>query len=127
MSVTEFICIICPIGCHLEAEEIANDNNGANTFIVRGNTCKRGEKYGMEEMTFPTRMVTTTVKIEDAQLSRMPVKTSEAIPKDKIFECMSVLNDVNLRAPVKCGDKIIENVLGLNIDIIAARSLEKIA
>ncbi|WP_280772042.1 DUF1667 domain-containing protein [Salipaludibacillus daqingensis] len=125
MSVTELICITCPIGCHLEVEKVINDDNETVSYIVRGNTCKRGEKYGIEEMTAPTRMVTSTVKVDGAHLSRIPVKTSKPIPKESIFECMKVINDVKIHAPVTCGDVIIENFLGLDINIIASRSMKK--
>ncbi|SES26371.1 DUF1667 domain-containing protein [Salipaludibacillus aurantiacus] len=124
MNMTELTCITCPIGCHLEVIEVSED--GAVSFIVRGNTCKRGEKYGIEEMTNPTRMVTTTVKVEGAHLPRVPVKTSEPVPKDSIFECMKVLNTVQLQAPVLCGEKVVEDFQGLGIDIIATRSLDKV-
>jgi CxxC motif-containing protein len=125
MSMTELICITCPIGCRLEVEK--KYIKGRTTYSVRGHTCKRGEKYAIEEMTCPTRMVTTTVRIEGGTLPRIPVKTSAPIPKEKVFECMRLLNDVRLFAPIKCGDKVIENVMGLNIHIVASRSLEKIS
>ena len=34
---TELICIVCPVGCHLTI------NKNEEGFKVEGNTCKRGE------------------------------------------------------------------------------------
>ncbi len=122
MSKTTLTCITCPIGCELQIEKIKTDG-GTETFIVQGNKCKRGEKYAIEEMTYPTRMVTTTVKIDGAHLRRIPVKTSKPIPKDKIYECMRALDDVTLKAPIECGEKVIENWLSLGIDVVTTRSM----
>ena len=52
---TELICIVCPRGCHLVVDENLN---------VTGNTCKRGEVYGQNEVTNPTRTVTSTVQLD---------------------------------------------------------------
>lgn len=117
---TSMVCIACPLGCKMEVETITNGNT---RYIVTGNKCPRGEKYGVKEMTNPTRMVTSTVKIKNAHLSRLPVRTSDAIPKDKIFECMKELEAVQLDGPIKVGDVIIKNLLGLEIDVIATRSM----
>ena len=79
-------CIVCPIGCSLEVEI---ENN--NVVSVKGNTCPRGEKYAISECSNPERMVTTTIKCENGKV--LPVKTDRPIPKDKVFECMSIINN----------------------------------
>ncbi|MBM7613772.1 DUF1667 domain-containing protein [Alkaliphilus hydrothermalis] len=120
MCKTAMICIACPMGCKMEIETITN---GVTKYVVTGNKCPRGEKYGIKEMTNPTRMVTSTVKVKKAHLNRLPVRTSDAIPKDKIFECMKRLEEVEVDGPIKVGDIIIKNLLGLEVDIIATRSM----
>lgn len=112
----EFICIVCPRGCHLTVDDNLN---------VTGNTCIRGEKYGKSEATNPVRNVTSTVKVKSDILPRCPVKTDGDIPKAKIFECMKEINKVELVPPVHMGDVVIENVLGTGINVIATRSIEK--
>lgn len=52
----------------------------------------------------------------------MPVKTSSPIPKEKIFECMTEINKVTLKAPVSIGDVVIENVLGTGVNIVATNN-----
>lgn len=112
----EFICIVCPRGCHLKVDDNMN---------VSGNTCPRGKVYALNEITNPTRMITSTVAIESEELKRLPVMTSMPIPKGKIFEVMEEINKVRIKAPIKIGDVIIKNVLGLDSDIIATRNILK--
>ena len=112
----EFICIVCPRGCHLKVDDNMN---------VTGNTCPRGKVYALNEITNPTRMITSTVAIESTELKRLPVMTSNPIPKGKIFEVMAEINKVRIKAPVKINDVIIKNVLGLDSDIIATRNILK--
>ena len=116
----ELICIVCPLGCRLTVEK---ENDSLN---VTGNTCPRGAKYGSEEVTNPTRMVTSTVVLKNAKLTRLPVATSCPIPKAKIEEVMAQINKVKVKAPVKLGDVIIQNVARSGADIIATRSFDSI-
>ena len=103
----ELTCSICPLGCSLVAEEI----NGE--IKVSGNTCKRGEAYAISECTAPTRTVTSTVFCPNGKL--LPVKTDKPIPKEKIFECMEIINNFTPVLPFSAGDVIIKDVFGSNI------------
>ncbi len=109
-------CIACPIGCHLEVD--VDDN-----YKVTGNQCKKGEYFGKKELQNPTRTLTSTVIIQGAIYPRLPVKTSDEIPKDKIFEIMNCLNNITLKSPVKVNQVIIENVANTGVNIIATRSM----
>ena len=112
----ELICIVCPKGCHLKVDE--NDN-----YSVSGNDCPRGAEYGKKELTAPTRMITSTVKVHGGLYSRCPVKTAAPIPKGLIFEAMKLLENVELQAPVRVGDVVVEDICGTGIPFIAARNL----
>lgn len=116
----DLICIVCPVGCRLTVEK---DDTAEKGYVITGNTCKRGVDYAIEEMTHPTRMVPTTVKIEDAFLNRLPVRTDKPIDKNLIFEAMKVINAFSCQAPVKMGDVLIKNILGTDVNIIATRSM----
>lgn len=108
-------CIVCPLGCELTVTLEEN-----RVLEVRGNTCKRGEAYAQNECTNPKRTVTSTVLCEDG--CTVSVKTDEPIPKEKIFECMEVINSTTARLPIKIGDVIIKNVCGSNIVATKNRS-----
>ena len=93
---------------------------------VTGNTCKRGEKYAIAEVTAPTRTVTSSVAIKGGEIARVPVKTAAPIPKDKIFVALDEIKTVELAAPVEIGDVIVKNVAGSGVDVVATRKVEKI-
>lgn len=114
-------CIVCPIGCRMTVTKL---NDGG--YTVEGNTCKRGEKYGVEELTAPKRVVTTTVRINNGILNLLPVKTKDSIPKELVFELMELLDSVRLQAPVKVGDIVVKNALDTGVDIVAARDMERV-
>ncbi len=113
MKKRELICIVCPRGCALEVEF---DDDGRIAGIS-GATCKRGVTYAENECTHPVRTVTSTVKCEGGGI--VSVKTSEPIPKERIFDVMREINRTRAKNDTKIGDIIIENVLGLGSDILA--------
>jgi CxxC motif-containing protein len=122
MKKVEMICIVCPMSCRLVIDV---DTAGA-VLSVAGNSCNRGDIYARKELTNPTRMLTSTVKISGAIYDRLPVITSSDIPKGMMFEVMKALANVEVVAPVKVNDIILENVCDLGINIIASRSMERV-
>ncbi len=117
MEKRELICIGCPMGCPLSVELDGNE-----IVSVTGQTCKRGEVYAKKEVTNPTRIVTTTVKVEGGTVDMVSVKTREDIPKGKIFQCVKALKGVTVQAPVHIGDVILANVAGTGVDIVATKN-----
>ena len=115
----KLICINCPRGGHLEVEKV-NDE-----IRVTGNACKRGMTYAINELTNPLRTVTTTLPIDSIDHRRIPVITSKPVPKGKIMDVMKALKDLEVKAPVKMGDVIVKDVIGLDSDIIASKSILK--
>ena len=107
-------CIVCPLGCSLKVEL-----DGKNVVSVSGNTCKRGEVYAKNECTNPQRTVTTTVKCSDGGV--VAVKTSTTIPKEKMEECVKIINSTVADLPISIGDVIIEDVFGAKIIATANR------
>ncbi len=112
---TKLICIVCPKGCHLEVDDNLN---------VTGNSCKRGEVYGKNEVTNPTRTITSTVILKNSCYTRLPVKTSLPVPKSMIFDVMAEINKIEVSAPVSCGDILLKNVLSTGSDIVACKSIK---
>ncbi len=112
-------CVACPLGCSIEVEI----ENG-EVISVTGNTCKRGDTYARSEITNPVRSLTTSVKVEGGVHPVVPVKTSGPIPKGKMFDCMKEINSAKISAPVKIGDVVIKNILGLGVDIVATNNMD---
>ena len=69
------------------------------------------KEYGINEVTNPVRIITTTAKVMNGSSPVVSVKTKEPIPKELNFKCMEEINKVEVQAPVKIGDIIIENIL----------------
>lgn len=113
----ELICIGCPQGCHLTVDE-------DNDFKVTGNSCERGAEYGRNEVMAPKRVLTSTVKLMGGAIGRCPVKTKDAIPKEKIFEAEKLVHGVSLNAPVKIGQVVIADIAGTGIDLIATKDID---
>ena len=118
MKTVNLICIGCPLGCPLTVEM-----EGSEVKAVSGNTCPRGDAYARKELTNPTRIVTSTVRVVGGRLAMVSVKTASDIPKGKIFDCVKALKDVEVKAPVKIGDVIVENVAGTGVNIIATKNV----
>lgn len=112
-------CIGCPLGCSIS---VSLSNNGEVSKIT-GNTCKKGEEYARNEVTNPSRVVTSIVKINNGDVNMVSVKTAEDIPKGKIFDCMEALKKVTVTAPVQIGEVIIKNVCGTGVDVIATKKV----
>ncbi|MFW9824226.1 MAG: DUF1667 domain-containing protein [Candidatus Thorarchaeota archaeon] len=110
-------CIVCPTGCLVHVEKV----NGE--LIIEGHSCKRGEEYAREEFIEPKRILTTTMRVENGFLPLIPVRTDIPIPKEKLQETLREIAKTKIRAPIKMGDVVIKNVIGLDANIIASRDL----
>lgn len=121
METRELICINCPLGCSLT---VTMENNEVKK--VEGNTCKKGESYGKKEVTNPTRIVTSSVRVCGGSLPVVSVKTAFDIPKGKIADCARALKSVTVTAPVHIGDVVLKDVSGTGVDIVATKNVEKL-
>lgn len=120
MNKQDLVCIVCPVGCRMT---ITADDTKECGFRVEGNKCKRGIEYGIKELTHPMRILTTTVKIKGGRFRRLPVKTDGLILKDLIFECMKLINTIEVSSPVKSGEVLLENIMGTGVNIVSTRSM----
>ena len=118
MKTVNLTCIGCPMGCSLTVEM-----EGKEVLSVKGNTCGVGEKYAHKELTNPTRIVTSTVKVRDGHLPVVCVKTASDIPKAKIFDCVTALKDVEIQAPVTIGQVVLPDVCGTGVAIVATKNI----
>jgi len=113
----DLTCIVCPIGCNMEAD--------GSTLLVTGNKCPRGAVYALEEISSPKRVVTATCQIQSQKpisVRRLPVKTSNACPKEKIPDLLKEIYKIKITLPVKAGDIIIAD--WQRIDVVATRTID---
>ena len=118
MEKVQLTCIGCPLGCPLTVEM-----EGKEVTSVTGNTCPNGEAYARKEMTNPTRIVTSSVRVRGGILNVVSVKTASDIPKGKIFDCMRALGDVDISAPVTIGQVVLQNIAGTGVDVVATKNV----
>lgn len=114
-------CIACPQGCRLEIEA-----DGSRVISVAGNKCDRGDTYARQEVEAPVRTLTTSVLTKGLELKMLPVRTSGPIPKEKLFEAMEAVKRITVTSPVKAGEVVAENLLGLGANLLACRPLGRL-
>jgi len=117
----EITCIVCPIGC-----KIIVKTDGNSVQLIVGNKCKKGFEYARNEALDPRRMLTSSILVLNGEWPLVSVKSSKPVPKQKIFKVLDEIKKKKVKAPVKFGQKIIENVANTNIDIIATKQIPKI-
>jgi len=116
---SEIICIMCPLGCRMliELEE-------AKILHVKGNKCKEGLGYAQQEISFPGRVLTTTIKTTIPEIPLLPVRSEKPIPKDQLENCMEVIaRHVATKPLIKAGDVVISRILGLDANIISCATI----
>ena len=111
----ELTCIVCPRGCRLRVDD---------NMTVTGNACPRGEKYAINELTNPTRTITSSIRVTNRPYTLVSVKTDKPIPKDKMFDVMREIDNLSIEAPTHIGQIVKENILGLDSNIVITKNIE---
>lgn len=119
METRNLICIGCPLGCPLTVDVDGKD------IRVTGNTCPRGADYAKKEVESPTRIVTSSIRVNNGVIARVSVKTKRDIPKSKIFQVMKEIRAVRVDAPVVLGQVLIEDCGGTGVEVIATKTVER--
>ena len=118
----EVTCIMCPLGCSVEVQI-----DGQEVSVKKGCRCKEGMKFVKMEAIFPGRILTTTMKTDNPEIPLLPVRSNKEIPKDQIMTCMGEISRHQVSGALKIGQPVIENILGLGVDIVACRTIPLIS
>jgi len=121
MNEKEITCIVCPIGC-----KILLKTDGKHFKIIYGNKCEQGVDYARAEALDPRRILTSSILIKSGEWPLVSVKTTEPIPKDKLFLVLNEIKHTAVNAPIKLGDIILKNVCDTGINVIATKTVHKI-
>lgn len=113
------ICILCPVGCHIE---LLMSDAGVVEKIT-GFQCKEGKEYAPQECISPKRVLTTTVRTDSNSRPVLPVRSRGAVPKGKLKDCVCFLAAMKVKPPLKAGEVIVTNILGTGADIICTDDL----
>lgn len=109
-------CIECPRSCALTV-----DIENCRVVKVSGEKCPKGRDYAVSEVENPRRILTSTVRARGLNLKMVPVRTDRPIPKDRILEAAAEVRKIKLESPIKAGDVIVNNFLGLGVNMLATR------
>ena len=120
-EISEIICVTCPQGCLLKVL-----HEGKQVLDVLETGCKRGREYALGELQDPRRMVASTVRVSGGLHPLVPVYTRSAFPKPLIPQLAQALRQVEVPAPVKIGQVLLEDVLGTGIDVVASRDMPEV-
>ena len=112
-------CIICPKSCVIGA------NKEGEVISLTGESCNKGKKYAILEITDPRRIFTSTVLIKGSDLKVIPVRTTKPIKKNEWINAKKLIDKLRLDAPVEFGKIIIPDFLENGIDLIATREAIK--
>ncbi len=112
----EYVCIVCPNGCHLVYDEI-NDT-------CEGNRCPRGKEYAYNEFHHPKRSVCSTVRTSVEGFPVVSVRTAGEIDKKLIPDLLQELKKVVVTERLEIHSVVIPNVLNTGIDLITTTSMK---
>lgn len=113
-------CVVCPRGC-----EIRVLTEGGEVISVEGATCPLGERYAEKEVRNPERVLITVIPCEGGDPPTVSVKTEKPIPLKLMKEASKELAALSLKPPIRIGDTIHENLLGLGVRVVATRPCNK--
>ncbi len=122
---------IVSMGCQLEAtvldsfSDSALPGTTAPSITVTGNSCKRGEQYAFTELTNPMRTLTCTVAVTGGTRPLVSARTKGEIPKSLLLCAMQYVKRLEIKAPVKPGDIIVEDFLQTGASLIACEEIAK--
>ena len=111
----ELTCIVCPRGCRLKVDD---------NMEVTGNACPRGKMYVINELTNPTRTITSSIRVSNRPYTLVSVKTDKPVPKDKMFDVMKEIDELSIEAPTRIGQIVKANILGLDANIIITKNID---
>ena len=114
--IKKMTCIECPKGCTLSV-----DIENCEVKNVTGAKCPRGAAYAVSEVQNPVRIFTATVMAIGLDLKLIPVRTDKPIPKKDIRKAAEYVRKMRVGKPLKAGDTIVENFLGLGVKLLATR------
>jgi CxxC motif-containing protein len=113
----EVTCIICPKSCKI------NVTQSEGVIEAEGYECKRGEKYGINEIFNPRRIFTSTVILKNGPIRMLPVRTDLPIRKKDWSKAREIVKDIIVDSPAKFGQIIVNGFIEKNIKLISTREI----
>ena len=100
---------------------LINSSTSCRAFSI---TTPRGKIYAINELTHPTRTITSSIRVTNRPYTLVSVKTDKPIPKDKMFDVMKEIDKLTIEAPTVIGQVVKANILGLDSNIIITKNID---
>jgi NADPH-dependent 2,4-dienoyl-CoA reductase/sulfur reductase-like enzyme/CxxC motif-containing protein len=109
-------CIVCPASCLLRVD------GSAGALKVRGARCSKGIAYAEQEYRDPRRLFTSTAVLLGGDTPRVPVRSLRPIARGDWKKAMEVVATLRVRAPVSCGQVLVDGFVEPGNTLVAAQS-----
>jgi CxxC motif-containing protein len=119
-----FTCIVCPVGCEMEAR-IDDTDEGPFILEITGANCIRGREYIENELKNPMRIVTSSVRVTGGNMPVTSVRLTAPVPRNRMMDVIEELRHISLTAPLAIGQIVAQNILGLGSDVIITKNVDK--
>jgi CxxC motif-containing protein len=146
------VCISCPLGCRLtvawederditvtgnrcakgesyaQEEILAPKRVVTATVTVAGAAAAGGATAGAAATTAAVAGPATKTGVGPAVTPtprRLPVKTSAPLLKEHIPGLLNELYQMEVGAPLRCGDVLMRDIAGTGVDLVVTRSLKR--
>lgn len=111
-------CEICPVGCELTLDPSMPEK-------ISGNRCGRGREFAEKKLRSEEMFVTGRICVLNGNMSHLPVVTSQQVSSSISGQILAALFDLEVEAPIRNRECIVENIAGSGADLLAARSIRR--
>jgi CxxC motif-containing protein len=112
------VCFLCPNSCRLAVTKNSLD------IKVENNLCPRGVDFAIKEITDPERILTSTIKVVNGELSLVSVRSDRMVKKEELRGIIQYLDTQKIKAPVISGQIILSKIGKNKVNIIATRTIK---
>lgn len=119
----EFICVVCPNGCPIDAE--FTEQKPHTLLKFNGHRCPKGASWIRQEIENPVRTFSTNVLVRNGAFLLASVRTTKPVPLDLIAPVLKEIRKIRVEAPLHIGDVLLSNPVGTDTEIIVTRNVGK--
>jgi CxxC motif-containing protein len=81
-------------------------------------------RYAVREVKDPRRTFTSSVRVWGGREPLCPVRTARPIRRDDWSKARKLVGETSVRAPVRCGERLVRDFLEPGIDLVATGTVE---
>lgn len=120
----EFVCVVCPNGCLIEAE--FTEQKPPRLLNFSGQQCQRGASWIKQEIENPMRTFSTNVLVKNGVYITASVRTTKPVPLGLVMPVLGEIRKIRAEAPLRIGQVLLSHPAGADTDIIVTRHVDKV-